>query len=272
MKTTFLFNLCAFFVLGTVISPSLTKSQDAPASGNSNSAISVKQEKAESDALRDRFNKLSDAEKKQYAQLWMQLQAYMQNSNSLEAIQIADKLDEMIPGNPAVYNVKGAAYLKLKNVPKAQEYFTKACDLSPNNGSFLFNLAETFFVSHDYQKAADQFLSLLAKMEKEKNANTMTKSLVQFKTFLCYIKLGNREKADEFARLYTADDDTPYYYCTKGVLEWEAGNKEAAQKTFLAAMNIYGSDGMYLPFGDSLTETGFMPSIEGPTVPIAPKK
>ena len=230
---------------------------------------SIKQVSTEND-FSARFNKLPTKTKEKYAQLWSEMQFQIQGGNNLGILQTTDKLEEEIGNNPSIFNIRGATYLKLKEIEKSKENFTKACELAPMNESFQFNLAETFFVSHEYKKAIKMFDALLSQIKQSKEPNLLTKSLIQFKIFLCYTKLGDKEKAAELSKLYSIHDDTPFYYCTKGVNEQEAGNKSAAQKSFLAAMNIYGMDGMYQPFADSLTETGFIDSIEGPTVPIPP--
>lgn len=47
-----------------------------------------------------------------------------------------------MPGNPGLYNLRGACYIEIRNIEKALENFEKAQKLDPSNLTIQFNLAE----------------------------------------------------------------------------------------------------------------------------------
>lgn len=270
MKSTPVFLLLISILFG--VTPSLSFAKQENTSQRKNVRTHLKQKEEPSDPFLKKIQNEPEQVRKQYTQLWGLLQQNIQTSSALGALDICDQLEKLVPGNPSVYNVKGTLHLKLKNIANSKEHFMKAIELAPNNDTFCFNLAETFFVNHEYDKAIALFLPLIAKIEKQNDANIITKSLIQFKIFIAYTKLGDKDKANEYLALYDINDDTPFYYCARGIDNWEKGDKKEAQNDFKSALNIYAPSGMYQPFGDSLVETGYIESLEGPTVPSAKKE
>ncbi|MEG0837389.1 MAG: hypothetical protein RSE01_06375 [Akkermansia sp.] len=266
MKTNLPQAICSILLLCTLgmASAEMTKP-------NPNSPNAIKQAKQNAKEKTpvwvEQFNKLSDQQKKEYVLTFRQAEQLFAQNRIIETIGILDRLEKIFPDNPGLYNMKGSCYLKIKDIPASITNFKKAFDMNPDNNSVLFNLAEVYFVSHDYKTAINEFNHLLKQLSKEREAPLLMKSLIQFKQFICYTKLGDTNKAKEYETLYTQSDDTPYYYCIQAVKQIQEGKTDAGQLSILSAARIYESSGMFQPFSDTLSEVGLIPSIEGPTVP-----
>lgn len=209
------------------------------------------------------FNKLPEETRKSYISQFKKAEQFFANKRIIECLFALEGLDKLYAGNPGLYNLRGACYIEIRNVAKALENFQQALSLDPDNLTIPFNLAEAHYVNHDYATALKAFTDLLPQFKN----NPGILPLVQFKRYICALKLGNTQLAKELESLHGPMDDTPYYYCTKAVSKFLNGQKDQAQEELLSAIRIYQGTNALQSFTDAMTEAGILPSPYGQTVP-----
>ncbi len=209
------------------------------------------------------FNNLPETTRKNYIDQFHKAERLLAQKRTMECLFSLIELEKLYPGNPSLYNLRGACYIEIRNIEKALENFKKAEQLDPTNLTIQFNLAEAYYVNHDYAKALKAFTELLPPF---KDNHNMT-PLLQFKRYICAQKLNNQTLAGELENLYGPMDDTPYYYCTRAILKFMAGDRNAAQEQLISAVRIYGGTNAIQTFTDAMMEAGIIPSPYGQTVP-----
>ena len=115
----------------------------------------------------------------------------MEAASLLNGIRVQESLEKIIAAESIVsdfgplYNLKGAAYTKIRDFDKAQAAFERAVLLNPKAVMTQFNLTEMHFVKKNYplaDKEFSKFLSLNKDLPKE------TKALVKYKLLICSLK------------------------------------------------------------------------------------
>jgi tetratricopeptide (TPR) repeat protein len=143
---------------------------------------------------------------------------------------------------------------------KAGLAFNKALEISPNNLSVMFNVAECLFVSRKWQKSHDKFQELIKLMP----ANAMAMSrLIEFKIFLSKKKLGLDQEAKILADKYDYQDDSPYYYYTKAALAFDKKELVEAEQWMARAARIFRDPQILNPWHDTMMEYGYIKGFIG---------
>jgi tetratricopeptide (TPR) repeat protein len=148
-----------------------------------------------------------------------------------EVIVRVDALD--LDGDSAAFalNLKGAAYTRLKDFPKAREAFQAALDRSPGMFAATFNLGETLFLQKQYEEARDWFRGMLI--------NDPRNELLQFKVFLSHLQLGDTEAAQKALNAMKFPGDSPAWYYANAAWEFSRGNKRRASDYLAGARFIF---------------------------------
>ncbi len=211
------------------------------------------------------FKKLSKEQQMKFVQLFTQAQQQFSNKNAMECLFTLLEIEKIFSDSPDLHNLRGACYIEIRNIEKAKESFTKAHELAPNNLSVRFNLAETYFVNHEYQQALKSFTELEAIFADKKNA--VMHDILQFKRYICAVKLNDDQLGKSLESLHGPMSDTPYYYCVQAIKAFQANKPSEAQENLLSANRIYAGTQLLQGMIDSMTEAGFLISPVGQTNP-----
>ena len=171
-------------------------------------------------------------------------------SKLIEAEQIA-------PGLFQIYNLRGAAYTKMKDFDTAREQFEKAIASRPGIFHPQFNLAEIEFVTDDYAGAEKSFKKLLAEFP---DMDLGTKRLLEFKIIICRLKLGDPDGAMAQLETFNYLDDTPIYHLGHAAVAYSKEDTEDAEAWMASANKIYSAGQMEV-FRDSLIEAGWIDTL-----------
>ena len=187
---------------------------------------------------------------------------YVARDRLADAFRELDAAEALAPELYSVWNLRGAAWVRLKDVAKARAAFTKANQMSPGSWDVRFNLAELLFVEHQFAKARTTFAGIL---EDHPRIPSTQYDLISFKIFLCLIREGNKEVAAKVEKRFEYLDDTPAFYYAKAARAYEMNDKIEASSWIASAGRIFtpAQNQVYL---DSLIELGWVQSIEEPTV------
>lgn len=208
------------------------------------------------------FNNLPEATRQEFADTMNRASQLFNQKRIFEALQATKQAGEIFENHPQQINLTGACYVEFRDFEAAKASFSKALEISPDNATVKFNLAEIAFVSNDWDDAKKRFLNLL---DNAQLADGLSKELVVFKLLICELKLNNREMAKEYAQRYTEEDDTPFFYLAKAIFEFEQGNESEAESWLGAANRVYGRSmsNSLTAFRDAMIESGYLKSFYG---------
>lgn len=88
---------------------------------------------------------------------WAYLHAAFTEGNIPAAIAYAEKLIELDPYHPPVYNGMGYFYLGMKQMDKAQAAFEKYLELAPAEPNAYDSMGEYYMIVEDYAKSAEYY-------------------------------------------------------------------------------------------------------------------
>lgn len=179
-------------------------------------------------------------------------------TDALEKLDAAEKLN---PNVADIYALRGDIYLapRRRDFDLALPQFQKAAQLQPDSPLPKFNLAEFYFVKHDFTTALQSFTKLITDYPK---LPMIIRHLVHYKRVLCELKLGHRPAADQIiAENFTFMDDTPAYYFCKAAIAFDNGDPKQGNdwvKRGVAAFKAPNCE----PYYDAFKELRWVPDLD----------
>lgn len=215
-------------------------------------------------AWQEEFNNLDEKIRLEYIKKFSEAERLLIQKKVVACLRVLEDIEKLYNGNPGLFNIKGTCYIEIKDADAALACFNKASAIDPNNLAICFNIAETYFIKHDYKQSEKAFKSVLGKNNILKNQAIM--GLINFKIYICLLKQNKTDEAQKLEALFGPNDDLPYYYCMQSVKNFHAGNKEKGQEYYRAAIKIYQKSGMLDPYTDAMQETSYLPSLGNQTI------
>ncbi len=174
-----------------------------------------------------------------------------------------------LPGAPAtlaptladIYALRGDIYLapRRRDFDLALPQFQKAAELEPQSPLPKFNLAEYYFVKHEFDTALQAFTKLTTDYPK---LPMVIRHLVHYKRALCELKLGHKTAAEQIiADNFTFMDDTPAYYFSKSALAFESGNAAKANEWVQRGVAVFKGPACE-PYYDAFKELRWVPDMD----------
>lgn len=148
------------------------------------------------------------------------------------ALEKLRRVDAKMPDDAFVQNLLGAAFTKKKEYATAQRYFDKALEKQPDFFPAKFNVGELLFLQRQYAEALKYFQQMQARDPQNE--------LLQFKTFLCQLQLGNKEDAAKALKGIKYPGDTPAWYYGQAAWASKNGDNKKALEYVTGAHYIFG--------------------------------
>lgn len=148
---------------------------------------------------------------------------------ALEKLKAADA---KVPDDAFIQNLLGAAYTKKKDYATAQKYFDKALAKQPDFFPAKFNVGELLFLQHHYDEALKYF--------RQMQGSDPQNELLQFKSFLCQLQLGNKEESAKALKAIKYPGDTPAWYYAHAAWASKSGDNKKALEYVTGARYIFG--------------------------------
>ena len=240
--------------------------EDKPASkpaANSDADAAASTQQADAQALlpnQQAFLNLAEERRKDFTKHLLEANRLFQQKRIFETLEHLQKAEAIFTDSPEIYNLRGSCYVEMRSFDKALQDFRSALELSKNNPSIRFNIAEVYFVTHEWQKAAEMFENVLKDLPPQSLALSR---LIEFKILLCKNKLGKKDEVLILSEKYDFLDDSPYYYYAKAALEYEANNLVKAEEWLSMANRIFSDPNVTAPWQDTLVEYGYIKSFYG---------
>ena len=204
------------------------------------------------------LKKMTDEEKAKLGGLLQDAVTYLGGIRIQEAFEKLVDAEAMAPDYAPVWNLKGAAYTKVRNFDKAGEAFGKAVELDPAAFMSRFNLTEIHFVQHKFPKADKEFANLIVANPKMLVA---TKALINFKIAICKLKQDDEPAAIAIIEKFDPLDDHPGFYFGNAALHFHRGEEDKAKSWMISAERIYGKNQINI-YTDSFIEVGWIDNLQ----------
>lgn len=193
------------------------------------------------------------------------------NQRFTEALAKLDEAEKIAPEVPDTYALRGDIHLlpRRRDFDLALPQFQKAAELQPESPLPKFNLAEFYFVKHEFDTALQMFSKIAADFPK---LPLIIRHLVHYKRVLCELKLGHRAAAEQIiADNFTFMDDTPAYYFSKAALSFDAADLPKAQEWVQRGVAAFKGPACE-PYYDSFKELRWVPDMDFGGTTEVPKK
>jgi len=264
-----------FFVISLAALPVLAAAQDGagtppPAAAEpAPAAKPVPTPKAEQDPTLEKLKSLKPEQVEKVKKAINEASGFVGGIRLQEALQRLAEVEAIEPDLFMVHNLKGAVFTKMRLFEKARESFKKAQQLNPTSFHPKFNLAEIEFVeaadksragnaeaaTAQFASAQKMFEALVASSDDES-----TRKLMQFKIVICQLKQGQNEAAEKAVKAFSYIDDEPVYYLGHAAIEFNKGDKSAAQEWLDSANRIYAAQQVTI-YMDSFIEVGWVETL-----------
>lgn len=207
------------------------------------------------------LSNLTEEDKKQYITHLLRAQELFGQKRIFECLESLSKASSIFSEDPAIYNLKGACYVEFRDFQEALKSFQAAKKLDPENFNVDFNIAEIFFVTEKWKESFD-LLDKIRTLHSDKYSKQMTQ-LIDFKAFLCQLKLGQVKEARELIGALSYRDDTPLYYYGNAALAYHGDEPEEAEQWLARGRRVFRDQGTVAPWQDTLIEFGYIKSFYG---------
>ncbi len=186
-----------------------------------------------------------------------------QQKRVFETLDEIAKASKIFDDSPEIYNIRGSCYVEFRAFDKALKDFEKAQSYSKDNPSLEFNVAEIFFVTKEWKKAAALYDKILKLLPPNNPQAIALGRLSEFKLMLCKIKLGLHDEAVILSEKYDFLDDSPYYYYAQAALAYEAQDLIKAEEWLAISSRVFPDPNILAPWQDTLVEYGYIKSFYG---------
>ena len=204
------------------------------------------------------FGELSKEEKEDLRKLLREAASLLNGIRVQESLEKIIEAESIVSNFAPLYNLKGAAYTKIRDFDKAQAAFEKAVLLDPKAIMTKFNLVDMHFVKKNYSLADKEFSKFLSL---NKDLPASTKALVKYKILICNLKQGNDSNAKEIIKNFDYLDDHPAFYYSNAAIHFNKREPIKANSWLKAASKIY-KPSINDVYSDSLIESGWLENIE----------
>lgn len=232
-------------------------------------ALSAQQPEADKamPAFVKEFSNLAQEDRESFGLLRSKAQEYFGQDRVFESLEKLHEAAKIFENDPAVWNLRGACYVKLRSFEQAKESYERALAIEENNLGVLFNLAEMDFVTANWKGASEKFGNIAKKISGEvdgplEGQALSLQRLALFKKLLCEYKLGNEESARKIAEDHWDNfDDTPFTNYSKAALALFEGDEEKGNEWLASASRVFGREGEIDNWQDTLIEIGLVRSL-----------
>ena len=187
-----------------------------------------------------------------------------------DALAKLDEAQKLAPQIADIYALRGDIYLapRRRDFDLALPEFEKAAELQPDSPLPKFNLAEYYFVKHDFETALASFTKITKDYPK---LPMVVRHLVHYKRALCELKLGHKAAADQIvADNFTFMDDTPAYYFSKAAVAFELGDSPKANEWVQRGVAVFKGPAC-APYYDAFKELRWVADMDLGTAGETPK-
>ena len=159
---------------------------------------------------------------------------YLMDSGDLDgALSGVDSALQIDPHNASAFDLRGAIYIQKKLWDRAENDYTTALAISPDNTAFKYKLAEIKFLQKAYDDARPRYAALV----NDQNYG----DLAAYKAYLCDLFGGHDERASAELAAFNKVGAYPSYYYANAAWGMAHNNLKDANNWVRSAQQIFDS-------------------------------
>ena len=254
---TYRIPVLAAFAIGLSTSPILAQDEAAAAPTETSTAEAEAQE-APAIEIPDSVKNLSAEQREKLQKLLNDASSYIGGIRIQEAFEKIIEAEDITSDLFQLHNLKGAAYTKIRDFPRARKSFKRALELNPTAFMSKFNITELDFVEKKFPDAEKNFQKLIADSP---DMNIGTRRLIEFKILITQLKQDKHDEAAATLDKFNFMEDTPAYYFGKAAIAFDAGDEDDAREWIRSAERIYKPQEVSV-YVDSFIEMGWIDNLQ----------
>lgn len=215
------------------------------------------------------FSNLAEDQRAEFGLLRQKAQQFFVQERIFESLEKLHEADKIFSDDPAISNLRGACYVKLRKFEEAGESYLKALALEPENLGVIFNLAEMDFVTKKWEDSSEKFSEIASNITRRSDGPLEGQMLdlhrlAVFKKILSDYKLDRKDAAKKLAEEHWDDfDDTPFTYYSKAAFAYLQGDEDGGLEWIQSALRVFGGAEKVANWQDTMIEAGLLRSFYG---------
>ena len=169
------------------------------------------------------------------------------------ALDRLDVADQIQPGLPDTWSMRGAIYAEQHAFEKAEDAFLNAKKADPRSFWPRYNLAQLLFMQKKFGPAAEAFAKLTGDKENGE--------LAQFKEIISDLLQCDADKAKPVLDAMKFPSDTAAYYFAHAAWEFAHQDEKAGRGFVEDGLKIFGTEKCF-PYHHALVEVGWIKKRE----------
>ncbi len=177
-----------------------------------------------------------------------------------DALKKLDALDARQPDVAAALNLRGVAWMRLREFDHAEAALRKARDLDPTFWEARFNLAEVPFLQENWTESRRRFTELYGRADEQLPG--LTSELIEFKILLTYVLEDKEKLGTKLLEKFKAAESSPAFSLAQAALAFRHKNRREAESWMAKAEQQFSPD-IYRLYAESFYEVGWLKKPEG---------
>lgn len=210
------------------------------------------------------FDKLTKEKRDDFMKLKQKASEARVNNKFFTCIIAIEDAQQVFKGDLDLVWLHGICLAEIQDIDSAIEKYNEVLEVNPLHIPSLMNLVEINFFAGRYEEALKHIERVNALLNSSVNT---TLPLLEFKYLICLTKLADtdpiyKEKMVKLGERFNYMDDNPYYYYSKALADFDAGNKQDGLIWILKAYLIFEDPQLIEIWNKALVDTGFIGAHE----------
>lgn len=214
------------------------------------------------------FSNLTQKAREQYITHLNRAKLAYHQSQWIECIAHLAECEIILRGNPSVWNLRASCLLEQKYFKEAEEELTKALQVEPNDPVTIMNLANVHLACGRFEQSLQIVIPLRENLYLQHAADELL-YVLDYRALLCYLRLGQKEKALAIATSVSPMADTPLYYYSKAAIALSEGKRADAVHYLRVVERIFANNRACIPYQRALELSNLLtqPTNDTPPTP-----
>jgi tetratricopeptide (TPR) repeat protein len=173
------------------------------------------------------------------------------------ALTCLQQVDESVPGQAPVYNLRGEILMEQKKLDEAQAVLREALAVNPKFREAEYNLAQVAFRKKQYQQSRDQLELLFG--QTPGGGQNQAAQLIKFEVFLTFLLEKKESQAQQMMNQFKFTGETPALYYAQAAWAFQHANPDRGNDWVASARKIY-SPALNVIFAEPFYDLGWLES------------
>lgn len=207
------------------------------------------------------FSNLPADTRKQYITTFQRAKLAFNNGQWIDCITLLAQCEIIMRGNPNIWNLRASCLIEQKYFEEAEAEMKKILQVMPKDAVTIMNMSSVHMAFGRYEESLKILLPLRDDLEFQGRQEGLI-HVLDFRVLLCYLKLGDKDKARERVAHVSPMDDTPLYFYGRAAFALAEGEPDEAVHQISLATRIFANNKAYVPYQRALELSGLLDAQE----------